>query len=307
VWGVQTFKHYLEPTRFRLVTDHEPLTWLMQARNLTGKHARWGVVLSQFDFDIEHRAGARNQCADVPSRFPLPSTMDNTGARLDGDCADASTQTNFQTDVGLGEATTPSAALAAAHGQIRPSEERLVAAYAALGREKDERHLIGLFDDYQVPNGASYALACLATPGASDESTVDDAWLWRKQAAAHWRKLSNVIADTGEASTKRTDEAASTASAAWSELVSEGAILVAVDADPVRYLTAALAVGVDVKVVVARADAAEPLDFRRAAAEYSAPEPKVVRLKGDGGALGSNGATQSPAHAAPAGQQKHGP
>ena len=84
VWGVKTFRIYLHGApKFKLVTDHQPLTYLMQNQNLTGQHARWALAMQEYDFEIVHRPGVTHQNADGLSRLPLPSTSDGTGACLD--------------------------------------------------------------------------------------------------------------------------------------------------------------------------------------------------------------------------------
>jgi hypothetical protein len=83
VWAVKTFRPYVLGLNFSMVTDHSPLQWLMNKPDLTGKHARWALSLQEFTFIITHRPGVTHQNADVPSRFPQPSKVDNTGARLD--------------------------------------------------------------------------------------------------------------------------------------------------------------------------------------------------------------------------------
>ena len=88
VLGVKTLRPYLHGIHFALVSDHRPLTYLMQNENLTGQHARWALAMQEFDFTIEYRKGLEHINADVPSRFPLPSHEDGTGARLDPDPAD---------------------------------------------------------------------------------------------------------------------------------------------------------------------------------------------------------------------------
>jgi transposase InsO family protein len=82
-WAVRMFRQHVQGTRFRLVTDHQPLLWIMKARDLNGQYARWQMLLQEHDFDIEHRAGVKHQNADVLSRFPKPSDEDRSGARLD--------------------------------------------------------------------------------------------------------------------------------------------------------------------------------------------------------------------------------
>ena len=90
VWAVKLFRHFLHGRHFTLVTDHEPLKWLMSSSTLEGAHARWASMLQEYDFTIVHRPGSENANADALSRLPLKSSEDRTGARLDHD------QTEFQ-------------------------------------------------------------------------------------------------------------------------------------------------------------------------------------------------------------------
>ena len=92
VWGCRSFRHHLLGVKFRLVTDHPPLLYLMSAPNLVGQHARWALTLMDLDFTIEHRPGIKHNNADVTSRFPMPTTLDGTGARLDEDTPEDSTE-----------------------------------------------------------------------------------------------------------------------------------------------------------------------------------------------------------------------
>ncbi|CAI7866572.1 unnamed protein product, partial [Closterium sp. NIES-54] len=72
VWGITHFKVYLQGRHFTLVTDHQPLLWLMKNQELTGRNARWAIKLLGFDFDIRHRPGKTLQHADGFSRNPPP-------------------------------------------------------------------------------------------------------------------------------------------------------------------------------------------------------------------------------------------
>ena len=84
VWAAKMFRHHLiggQP--FRLVTDHQPLLYLMSSEGLTGQYARFALVLQEFNFVIEHRPGVKHQNADTLSRQPRSCSVDNSGARLD--------------------------------------------------------------------------------------------------------------------------------------------------------------------------------------------------------------------------------
>lgn len=92
VWAVQTLRPYLHGVRFKIITDHQPLTFLCHNTELRNKHARWALKIQEYDFEILHRPGS-TQPADYVSRFPQSSTTDTTGARLDHDVPPPSTTT----------------------------------------------------------------------------------------------------------------------------------------------------------------------------------------------------------------------
>jgi hypothetical protein len=83
VCGVQIFRVYLYGREFTLISDHEPLEWLMTNTKLKGMHARWANTLQEYDVKIKHRAGLKHMDADGLSRNPLPSDHDPTDARMD--------------------------------------------------------------------------------------------------------------------------------------------------------------------------------------------------------------------------------
>jgi hypothetical protein len=62
-WAVRSFRTHLHGTKFRLITDHQPLTWLMRAHDLTGQYSRWQMLLQEYDFVIQHRPGLKHQNA----------------------------------------------------------------------------------------------------------------------------------------------------------------------------------------------------------------------------------------------------
>ncbi|CAI7750141.1 unnamed protein product [Closterium sp. NIES-54] len=65
---------YLQGRPFTLVTDHQPLTWLMTNQSLTGRNARWAMWLQEYDFVIKHRPGKNMQHVDGLPRNPAPAS-----------------------------------------------------------------------------------------------------------------------------------------------------------------------------------------------------------------------------------------
>ena len=76
VWAVQHFRHYLIGSPFLLLTDHKALEWTMTTSRLTGRLARWSLILQEYDFKIKHTPGVANAVANCCSKFPLPSSHD---------------------------------------------------------------------------------------------------------------------------------------------------------------------------------------------------------------------------------------
>ena len=72
VWGGVYFREYLFGHSFQILTDHQPLKWLMTTAKLTRKLARWALTLQEYEFEIGHRPGTANANADGCSRCPLP-------------------------------------------------------------------------------------------------------------------------------------------------------------------------------------------------------------------------------------------
>ena len=70
VVAVKKCHPYLFGQKFTIVTDHQPLKWLINAKEPTGRLARWAMTLSTYDFSIIYRPGSKNGVADALSRIP---------------------------------------------------------------------------------------------------------------------------------------------------------------------------------------------------------------------------------------------
>ncbi|GJP83892.1 hypothetical protein CLOP_g13993, partial [Closterium sp. NIES-67] len=68
VWAVELFRPYLQGRKFTLVTDHQPLLWLMTNQTLKDRNARWAMHLQEFEFDVKHRPGKDLQHVDGLTR-----------------------------------------------------------------------------------------------------------------------------------------------------------------------------------------------------------------------------------------------
>ena len=61
VRAVQTWRCYLEGSKFTLVTDHCPNTFLKTQPTLNRRQAQWFEILQPYDFKWEYRPGRTNR------------------------------------------------------------------------------------------------------------------------------------------------------------------------------------------------------------------------------------------------------
>uniref|UniRef100_K7EXH9 Gypsy retrotransposon integrase-like protein 1 n=1 Tax=Pelodiscus sinensis TaxID=13735 RepID=K7EXH9_PELSI len=67
-WAVEMLRYYLWGNTFRLVTDHAPLTWMHNMKEVNPRVMRWYLFLQQYSFIIVHRAGREHSNVDFLSR-----------------------------------------------------------------------------------------------------------------------------------------------------------------------------------------------------------------------------------------------
>ena len=73
VWALRHFRAYLLGHACVVVTDHAPLRALLKAKHQSGKLARWGQTIAEFNVEIKYRPGRQHSNADALSRAPLES------------------------------------------------------------------------------------------------------------------------------------------------------------------------------------------------------------------------------------------
>ncbi|OAE22564.1 hypothetical protein AXG93_731s1070 [Marchantia polymorpha subsp. ruderalis] len=71
--------------KFNLVTNHQPLKWLMESDKLTCKFALWVFILWEYDFQVMHRPEVANLDADGLNRNLSTSYEYDNGAKWHGD------------------------------------------------------------------------------------------------------------------------------------------------------------------------------------------------------------------------------
>ena len=67
VWATKHFHVYLNGHKCTVFTDHSTLKYLFNIPHPSGKLARRGLALQEFDLDIQYRPGKENTNADVLS------------------------------------------------------------------------------------------------------------------------------------------------------------------------------------------------------------------------------------------------
>ena len=88
VWSINYFRNYLLGRQFTVRTDHKALEHLSSFQTPSAQISRWLEVLSDFDYTIQYRTGAKHSNADGLSRCQEPSlpalaVVDQTSDQFD--------------------------------------------------------------------------------------------------------------------------------------------------------------------------------------------------------------------------------
>ncbi|GFW47146.1 retrovirus-related Pol polyprotein from transposon gypsy [Trichonephila clavipes] len=78
VWALNKFGTYLRSLPIKVITDHAALIYLTTGKNLSNRMIRWALKLAEFNIEWEHRPGTQNTIADVLSRNPIESIIEET-------------------------------------------------------------------------------------------------------------------------------------------------------------------------------------------------------------------------------------
>lgn len=71
VWATKYFRPYLFGRKFKIVTDHKPLQWVMSLKEPNSRLTRWRLKLSEYDFTVIYKKGKHNTNADALSRVEI--------------------------------------------------------------------------------------------------------------------------------------------------------------------------------------------------------------------------------------------
>lgn len=83
-WSVtEKFSDYVYGNQFTVITDSNPLTYVLTSAKLDATSYRWLAALSTFYFKLEYRPGKQNGDADALSKHPHGSLHDNLLSQKD--------------------------------------------------------------------------------------------------------------------------------------------------------------------------------------------------------------------------------
>lgn len=71
VWATKYFRPYLFGRKFKIVTDHRPLQWVMNIKEPNSRLTRWRLKLSEYDYTVIYKQGKYNTNADALSRVEV--------------------------------------------------------------------------------------------------------------------------------------------------------------------------------------------------------------------------------------------
>lgn len=85
-WSVtEKFSDYLYGNQFTVVTDSNPLTYILTSAKLDATSYRWLAALSTFSFKLQYRPGKQNGDADALSRRPHGNLRDDLPSQKEWD------------------------------------------------------------------------------------------------------------------------------------------------------------------------------------------------------------------------------
>jgi len=85
VWATKYFRTHLYERRFKIVSDHMPLVWVMNVKDPRSRLLLWRVQLAEYDYKITYRRGSQNTNADALSRIGSVSKEHDLSDEIDED------------------------------------------------------------------------------------------------------------------------------------------------------------------------------------------------------------------------------
>lgn len=84
-WALKVFRNYIYGQKFKIVTDHQPLTFSLSPRNVNAKLKNWKSYLEEHDYEIVYKPGRSNVVADALSRIQIYSLTPTQHSAEDDD------------------------------------------------------------------------------------------------------------------------------------------------------------------------------------------------------------------------------
>lgn len=75
VEALKKFRVYLFGLHFKIVTDCAAVTKTLEKIKLATRVARWALLITEYDYVIEHRTGSRMPHVDSLSRYSVCMTI----------------------------------------------------------------------------------------------------------------------------------------------------------------------------------------------------------------------------------------
>ena len=105
IWALKKYRHYLYGKKFKIITDHKALVWLLNSDkpNQNSKIVRWRMTLQDYDYEIKHKEGKSHQSVDAMSRIDQPNENYKKISKLTIDPQWTNKNTNESTDISTRE------------------------------------------------------------------------------------------------------------------------------------------------------------------------------------------------------------
>jgi len=85
MWATKYCRPYLYGRRFKIVSDHKPLVWVMNVKGPGSRLLRWRIQLAEYDCEVTYRLSSQNTNADALSMVGTVSKEDDLSDEFDED------------------------------------------------------------------------------------------------------------------------------------------------------------------------------------------------------------------------------
>ena len=96
IYACKKFRHYLLGYRIVFHTDHNSLKYLVNKPDLSGRIARWILLLQEFNYEVVVKAGKANANADYLSRQRGTEAVEDIQAKFPDEFSDEPDRKNAQ-------------------------------------------------------------------------------------------------------------------------------------------------------------------------------------------------------------------